>query len=305
LPRARHVPVLVAEALRYLAPERGGLFVDCTVGLGGHAEALLASGPAVRLVGIDRDRDALALAAERLAPWEPRARLVAARFGELGSVLAGAAVDGGILADLGVSSLQLERPERGFSFQEEGPLDMRMGGEGATAAEVVNSYGEAELQRIIRDYGEERMARRIARALVEARSQEPITTTQRLREVIHRAKGRSREGRIDAATRAFQALRIEVNRELAELESLLEQAVRLLAQDGRLVILSYHSLEDRLVKQRLRRFSQGEKDPVTGRPRQETRLLELLTRKAVRPSEQELAENPRARSARLRAARRL
>jgi 16S rRNA (cytosine1402-N4)-methyltransferase len=305
MPQARHEPVMVAEAMHWLAPQRGGVFVDCTVGLGGHAAALLELGPSAHLVGIDRDPEALALAAARLAPWGPRVRLVEASFGELPEVLAGEPIDGGILADLGVSSLQLERPERGFSFQADGPLDMRMGRGGPTAAQVVERYAEEELQRIIRDYGEERMARRIARALVEARSQEPITTTQRLREVIHRAKGRSREGRIDAATRAFQALRIEVNRELAELESLLEQAVRLLAQDGRLVILSYHSLEDRLVKQRLRRFSQGEKDPVTGRPRQETRLLELLTRKAVRPSEQELAENPRARSARLRAARRL
>jgi 16S rRNA (cytosine1402-N4)-methyltransferase len=305
MPRVRHVPVMVREVLDFLAPERGGLFVDCTLGLGGHAEALLSRGPQARLLGLDRDAEALAQAAARLRPWEGRVRLVEARFSELEEVLGGEMVDGGIFADLGLSSWQLERPERGFSFQHPGPLDMRMGRGGPSAAEIIATYEEDALQRIFRDYGEERMARRIARAVVEERSRAPIATTQRLREVVHRAKRRSREGQIDAATRAFQALRIEVNRELQELEQLLDQAARLLAQDGRLVVLSYHSLEDRLVKERLRRLAQGDRDPITGRPRQETRLLELLTRRVARPAPEEVAANPRARSARLRAARRM
>ena len=306
---AHHVPVLAAQAVALLAPERGGLFVDATVGLGGHAAALLAAAPAARLVGIDRDPEALRVAAGRLAPFGERVRLVAGRFGELDAVLDGAGVGrvDGVLADLGVSSLQLERAERGFSFRREGPLDMRMGGGGPTAAEIVNGYPEADLERILREYGEERDARRIARAVVEARAVKPIATTVELREVILRAKGRAagREGRVDPATRAFQALRIEVNQELAELRRLMEQAVRRLREDGRLVVISYHSLEDRIVKHTLRAAERGEVDPVTGRPRSETRLIEVLTRKPVRPDEEEIALNPRARSARLRAARRL
>jgi 16S rRNA (cytosine1402-N4)-methyltransferase len=312
----RHLPVLVAETLAALAPERGGLYVDATVGLGGHAEAILQAAPAARLVGIDRDGEALALAARRLAPFGDRLRLAQGTFDRLPDLLAGVAGTGegpfaarpaGILADLGVSSLQLDRPERGFSFRFEGPLDMRMGGGGRTAADIVNQSSEAELEDIIRDYGEEWQARRIARTIVSARREKPIETTADLRAVIDRAKGgrREREGRVDPATRVFQALRIAVNDELAGLEAFLDQAVRLLDGDGRLVIISYHSLEDRIVKHTLRDLSRGEADPVTGRPRAESRVLELLTKKPVRPSETEVAWNPRSRSARLRAARRL
>ncbi|HVS03621.1 MAG TPA: 16S rRNA (cytosine(1402)-N(4))-methyltransferase RsmH [Thermoanaerobaculia bacterium] len=300
-----HLPVMVEEVLTHLAPERGGLFVDCTVGLGGHAEALLERGPRARLVGLDRDPRALAAAGQRLRRFASRVRLVEAPFSRLGEAVEGEAVDGGILADLGVSSLQLDRAERGFSLQRDGPLDMRMGEGDLTAAEVVNRYEEDELREVFQRYGEERMAGRIAHAIAEVRAERPITTTGQLRDLVVRAKGRPREGRIDAATRVFQALRIEVNRELEELERLLEEAVRLLSREGRLVILSYHSLEDRRVKRHLRDLAQGVKDPVTGRPREETRLLELLTRRAERPSETEVAANPRARSARLRAARRL
>jgi len=305
-----HLPVLVAETLAALAPERGGLYVDATVGLGGHAEALLGDAPGARLVGVDRDEQALALAGERLAPFGDRVRLVRGTFDRIAELLAGAGVEGkaaGILADLGVSSLQLDRPERGFSFRFKGPLDMRMGGGERTAADIVNHSTEAELEEIIKEYGEEWRARRIARAIVEAREEEPIETTADLRAVIDRAKGgrRDREGRVDPATRVFQALRIAVNDELAGLEAFLDQALRLLDGDGRLVIISYHSLEDRIVKNRLRDAARGEVDPVTGRPRAETRLIEVLTRKPVRPGAAEVAWNPRSRSARLRAARRL
>ncbi len=283
--------------------------MDATLGLGGHAEALLEAAPSATLVGIDRDPEARAIAAERLARFGDRVAIVAGNFSELGAILAarGQQRVAGILVDLGVSSLQLDRPERGFSFRLEGPLDMRMNPEGITAADVVNGYSEEQLERIFREYGEERQARRVARSIVAARRNAPIVTTGELRRVIRAAKGgRSRrEGRVDPATRVFQALRIEVNQELAGLEQLLDQAVTLLDQDGRLVVISYHSLEDRLVKHTLRNLARGEVDPVTGRTRSETRAIELLTGKPVRPGQDEIEANPRARSARLRAARRL
>ena len=314
-----HQPVMVEEVVALLAPERGGLFVDCTVGLGGHAEALLLRGGEARLLGLERDPQALALAAERLRPFGGRVRLVQARFSELAAALGDERLEGGALADLGVSSLQLELPERGFSLQQEGPLDMRMsGGETAMAAgddtgggevsafDLVNDAPEEQLQQIFSEYGEERMARRIAQTIAAARVQRPVRTTRELRELVYRAKGgRRKEGRIDSATRVFQALRIAVNEELQELERLLGEAVRLLRPDGRLVVISYHSLEDRLVKHRLKAWADPLRDPTTGRQREEDRLVELLTKKALRPSEAEIAVNPRARSARLRAARKL
>lgn len=311
---AEHTPVLVAEALRYLEPERGGLFVDCTVGLGGHAEAVLEAAEGVRLLGIDRDPQALERAGGRLERFGTRVRLVAGSFSEVRALVTGLegrdARAAGILADLGVSSLQLDTPGRGFSFRFDAPLDMRMGPGGPTAADLVNEYGEADLARIFKEYGEERHARRVARALVEARREAPVETTGRLRELILEAKGIApggggrREGRVDPATRVFQALRIEVNRELAELERFLEEAADFLEEDGRLVVISYHSLEDRIVKNTLRDLARGEIDEVTGRPRAESRILDVLTKKPVRPTETEVEGNPRARSARLRAARR-
>ena len=304
-----HKPVLVAETLGFLAPE-SGLLVDCTLGLGGHAEALLEAAPAVSLVGIDRDPEALSRAARRLERFGDRVRLVEGRFDELEQHLNELGIERvtGILADLGVSSMQLDAAHRGFSFRFDAPLDMRMGGDGETAGDIVNQTSEGELERIFREYGEERRARRIARTIVRVREDEPIETTTQLRDLIRRAKrtgpGR-REGRVDPATRVFQALRIAVNRELAGLEDLLEQAVRLLDTEGRLVVISYHSGEDRIVKGRLRDHQRGEIDEITGRPLAETQILEVLTRKPVRPSEEEVAANPRSRSARLRAARRL
>jgi len=306
----RHIPVLLEETTALLAPERGGLFVDCTLGLGGHSAALLAASSKARVIGIDRDPEALRLAESRLQPFAERMRLLPGEFSRLEQLLEAAQVDrvDGILADLGVSSLQLETAERGFSFRLEGPLDMRMGPGELTAGEVVNRYREADLERIFRDYGEERQARRIARAIVARRDEHAIQTTLDLRQVVHRVLGRPprhRKRRIDPATRVFQAIRIEVNKELAGLESLLDQAVRLLRRDGRLVVISYHSLEDRIVKNKLRDLARGEVDQITGRPRSETQVIEVLTKRPVRPGEVEIAANPRSRSARLRAARRL
>jgi 16S rRNA (cytosine1402-N4)-methyltransferase len=310
---AAHVPVLLAETVELLAPAPGGLVVDCTLGLGGHAEAILGASSGVRLVGIDRDPEALARARERLAPFGDRVTLVRGNFADLAELLAplDLPAPSGVLADLGVSSMQLDRGERGFSFRRAGPLDMRMGPDGPTAADVVNQYPEEDLERIIREYGEDWDARRIARGLVAERTREPFSTTEQLATAIARAKsrrpykGRRPEERIDPATRVFQALRIEVNQELAALPQLLDQAINLLSQDGRLVVISYHSLEDRIVKNTLRDLARGEVDQITGRPRWETKVIEVLTKHPVRPSEDEVAANPRARSARLRAARRL
>lgn len=284
--------------------------MDCTLGLGGHSAALLEASPKASVIGIDRDPEALRLAESRLQPFAERMRLLPGEFSHLEQLLEAAQVDrvDGILADLGVSSLQLETAERGFSFRLEGPLDMRMGPGELTAGEVVNKYREADLVRIFRDYGEERQARRIARAIVARRDEQAIQTTSDLRQVVHRVLGRPprhKRRRIDPATRVFQAIRIEVNKELAGLESLLDQAVRLLRRDGRLVVISYHSLEDRIVKNKLRDLARGEVDQITGRPRSETQVIEVLTKRPVRPGEVEIAANPRARSARLRAARRL
>lgn len=299
-----HQPVLLAETMELLAPERGGLFVDVTVGLGGHAAALLSRAPNAFVLGLDRDPSALARAAETLRPFEGRCALVQCRFDELERVLRerGDPPPSGILADLGVSSLQLDTPERGFSFRFDAPLDMRMGGSDMTAAHIVNTWAEEEIARVLRENGEERDARRIARAIVAAR---PIATTTELREVVKRAKRPARGSKIDPATLVFQALRIEVNEELDALDRMLDQATRCLALDGRLVVISYHSLEDRIVKNRLRDLARGIPDPVTGAPLAETKILELLTRKPVRPSTAEVAANPRSRSGVLRAARRI
>jgi len=306
----RHIPVLLEEVTGFLEPERGGLFVDCTLGLGGHASALLEAGPKIELIGIDRDPEALGYAEKHLRPIGERVRLVPGDFAELEELLHGLRIEAvdGILADLGVSSLQLDRGERGFSFRREGPLDMRMGPGDLTAAEVVNHYAEAQLENIFREYGEERQARRIARAIAWRRNQEPIETTSELRDIVagalRRGGGKPR-GRIDPATRVFQAIRIEVNRELIGLDTFLDQAVRMLNREGRLVVISYHSLEDRIVKNRLRDLARGEVDQITGRPRSETQVIEVLTKRPVRPGAEEMAVNPRARSGRLRAARRI
>ena len=291
--------------VRFLGPDRGGFFVDATVGAGGHAEALLEAGPRVRLLGLDRDADALAAARARLSRFGERAALRQADFGDLDSVLADSPAPAGILADLGVSSMQLDRAERGFSFRRDGPLDMRMGQSGRSAADVVATASVEELTRIFREFGEERMAGKIARGIVAERARIPITTTRQLARVVAEQKG-NRE-RIDPATRVFQALRIEVNQELVALARFLAAAVARMQQGGRLAIISYHSLEDRIVKEAFRRESGVCLCPprlpacVCGA----RKALEVLTRRAIRPSEAEVERNPRARSARLRAAEKL
>ncbi|MCC7416500.1 MAG: 16S rRNA (cytosine(1402)-N(4))-methyltransferase RsmH [Acidobacteria bacterium] len=287
---------MTAEILRQLRPERGGLFVDCTVGLGGHAQALLAAG-ATRLIGLDRDRDALVSAGAALAPWKERVELVHADYRSLDDVLDARRIGGidGALADLGVSSLQFDAPGRGFSFQRDEPLDMRMdrrGGE--TAADLVARAGEEELADAIYRFGEERASRRIARAIVEARRRAPIATTGALASIVRRVVGRRPHVRIDPATRTFQALRIWVNRELDGLDRFLETAARRLRGGGRLAVITFHSLEDRIVKHTLRALAAGE-DAV----------LHVLTRKPIVPDDEEVRRNPRARSAKLRAAERI
>jgi 16S rRNA (cytosine1402-N4)-methyltransferase len=276
--------------------------VDATVGAGGHAEALLVHGTGIRLLGLDRDPQALAAAGERLARFGGRVTLQEADFGDLENALEGFPAPDGILADLGVSSMQLDRAQRGFSFRRDGPLDMRMGRSGRSAADIVDTASVEELTRIFRDFGEERMAAKIARGIVAERARGPIATTRQLAKVVAEQK-RGRE-KIDPATRVFQALRIEVNQELVALARFLAAAVGRMKQGGRLAVISYHSLEDRMVKEAFRRDSGVCLCPpklpacVCGA----RKALEVLTRRPIRPSEAEVGRNPRARSARLRAA---
>jgi 16S rRNA (cytosine1402-N4)-methyltransferase len=285
---AAHTSVLLAEALELLAVKPGGLYVDGTVGLGGHAAAVLrASSPDGRLLGLDRDGETLALARERLAEFGPRARLEQGDFREIPGRLGEERPDG-ILLDLGISSAQLDDPERGFSFQKDGPLDMRMDrSRGETAADVVNRTRERDLADLLYAYGEEPASRRIARAIAFARERRPIGTTGELAEVVRRAAPRSRRPGLHPATRTFQALRIRVNRETEGLREAIEGAAACLAPAGRMVVIAFHSLEDRAAKEAFRSLS--------------GRGFRVLTRKPVRPGEEEVRENPRARSARLRA----
>lgn len=303
---APHVPVLLRETVEVLSP-RPGLFVDATTGAGGHAEALLEAHPGVRVLAIDRDPEALELARARLARFGGRVALHLGNFAELDAALDAAAEPppAGILADLGISSMQIDEARRGFSFRRDGPLDMRMGPGGVSAADIVANAPAAELTRIFREYGEERMAHRIAQRIVEERAREPIATTRRLASIVAGVTGR--RGEIDPATRVFQALRIEVNQELAALSRFLKTAVERLAIEGRIAVLSYHSLEDREVKETFRRQSAGCLCPpgmpvcVCGGQR----VLRVLTRRPIRPGAAEIAANPRSRSARLRAAEKI
>jgi 16S rRNA (cytosine1402-N4)-methyltransferase len=290
--------VLTGEVVQYLRPERRGTFVDCTVGLGGHSKALLQAG-ATRVIGLDRDPDALVRARTTLAPWAERVDLVHADYRSLDEVLDRQSVElvDGALADLGVSSLQFDSEGRGFSFQRDEPLDMRMDTTtGETAAAIVARASEQELADAIYAYGEERFSRRIARAIVTARREQPIATTGRLAAIVRRAVPRRGYMRIDPATRTFQALRIWVNRELDGLDRFIETAVRRLAAGARLVVISFHSLEDRIVKHTLRALEQRQEPGST---------VTVLTKKPVIPSDLEVEANPRARSAKLRAAERV
>jgi 16S rRNA (cytosine1402-N4)-methyltransferase len=284
---------MVAEVLEHLAPERGGVFVDCTVGLGGHASALLEAG-ASRLIGLDRDPAALVEAAEVLRPFGDRVKLIHTDYRRLDEVLSnqGLGVVNGLLADLGVSSGQLDAPGRGFSFRRDEPLDMRMDTTtGVTAAEAIQEVSERTLADVIFEFGEERQSRRIARAIVSARARAPISTTGQLAEVVRRAVPRRGYTRIDPATRTFQAIRIWVNRELEGLDVFLAQATRRLQPGGRMVVISFQSLEDRVVKHTLRAL-------------QAANELSIRTKRPLVPGEPEIGRNPRARSAKLRAAER-
>ena len=290
-----HVPVMTAEALEFLQPGRGGVFVDCTVGLGGHSRALFEAG-ASRVVGIDRDLDALAQARATLAPWGAKADLVHSDYRAIDSVLDGLDIPlvDGALADLGVSSMQFDEPGRGFSFQRDEPLDMRMDrSAGETAAQLIASAGEQELADAIYAYGEERFSRRIARRIVEARREAPIDTTLKLATIVRRAVPTRGYQRIDPATRTFQALRIWVNRELEGLDVFLGAMAKRLRAGARLVVITFHSLEDRIVKHTLRLLDRTDA------------TVKVLTKKPLVPSEGEIAVNPRARSAKLRAAEKL
>ena len=293
-----HVPVMTAEILHELRPDRGGVFLDCTVGLGGHARALLEAG-ATRVIGLDRDLDALALARETLAPWSDRVELVHADYRAMDDVLnrhQQTVVDGA-LADLGVSSLQFDEPGRGFSFQRDEPLDMRMDrSAGDTAADIIARASEEEIANAIFAYGDERFSRRIARAIVWARQEGAIETTGRLASIVRRAIPRRGPTRIDPATRTFQALRIWVNRELEGLDRFLEAAARRLRAGGRLAVVTFHSLEDRIVKHTFRALARGEAAGLA---------IAILTKRPLVPTDEEIGRNPRARSAKLRAAERL
>ena len=286
-----HEPVMVTEVLALLEPSRGGLFVDCTVGLGGHTRALLEGG-ADRLLGLDRDPAALALAADALASFGDRVELVHADYRDLDRVLDARGVDtvAGAMADLGVSSLQLDAEGRGLSFRRDEPLDMRMDqSAGPTVAALLRDVDEQELADVIFRFGEERHSRRVARAIVGARREAPIDTTARLAAIVRRAVPHQGHQRIDPATRTFQALRIWVNRELDGLDTFLADAVRRLRANARLAVITFHSLEDRIVKHTFRALEK------TGAG------LRILTKRPVTPSDDEVTRNARARSAKLRA----
>ena len=301
-----HVPVMLAQVIQFLQANDGGLFVDCTLGMGGHARAILESEASSVVLGIDRDAEALEIARARLAGYGPRFKAVHANFKEVAAwaPLLDRPVKG-ILADLGMSTYQL-RSGRGFSFKDDSPLDMRMDrSRGTPAGDFIASATEDELSRVFREFGEEPFARPIARAIVRQRSQSPVRTGRELAAIAELAvPARIRRGNVHPATRIFQALRIYVNQELEGLGEFVREAAGLLEAGGRMVVLAYHSLEDRLVKQALRNLAMGctcpPKLPVCGCGRKP--VLRLLTNRAVKASDLEVRENPASRSARLRAA---
>ena len=300
-----HIPVMLREVLAQLAPREDGVYLDGTFGGGGYAAAILETAGCT-LWGIDRDPDAIARGAALAERFPGRLHLIQGQFGEMMALLADSGVSllDGIVLDLGISSFQIDDPARGFSFRGDGPLDMRMGKQGTTAADLVNALPERDLADVLYELGEERASRRIARAIVAARAEAPIETTGRLASIIRSVMPKDRSG-IDPATRSFQALRIKVNDELGEVERALAQAAELLAPGGRLVVVSFHSLEDRIVK----RFMGDIAGRAPGLSRHDPRSLtdapparfRLLTGKALRPRDDETNANPRARSARLRA----
>ncbi|MGW1993597.1 16S rRNA (cytosine(1402)-N(4))-methyltransferase RsmH [Embleya sp. NPDC001921] len=308
-----HIPVLLERCVELLAPALrapGAIVVDATLGMGGHSEALLTAFPQARLIGLDRDPEALERSGARLAGFGERATLVHAVYDELPQVLDRLGIDriDGILFDLGVSSLQLDRADRGFAYAQDAPLDMRMDPTvGITAADILNSYTAGDLARILRDFGEERFARRVADAIVREREKEPFTNSARLVDIVRTAiPAATRRTGGNPSKRTFQALRIEVNGELAVLERALPAAVRALALHGRIVVMSYHSLEDRMTKRVLAAGAESKAPPdLPVVPEDLQPRFRLLTRGSEKASEQENAQNPRAASVRLRAAERV
>ena len=308
-----HKPVLLAETIELLNPQNGEVFVDATLGLGGHTQAILSVSDTIKIIGIDQDAEAIKFAKERLEKFGERINIFHANFSEIKQVLADAKVEkvDGILADLGVSSLQFDSGERGFSFRFDAKLDMRMNADSSdeTAAELLENLSETEIADLIYKYGEERNSRRIARRIVwKKQIGEPIRTTKELAETVEKAIGRGKsKDKIHPATRTFQALRIAVNRELEILEQFLIDSIDVLKTDGRLAVITFHSLEDRIVKQTLQKLAGKCLCPprlpqcVCGARRE----VEILTRKPIAPSHKELGENPRARSAKLRVCRKL
>jgi 16S rRNA (cytosine1402-N4)-methyltransferase len=302
---ARHVPVLGRPVVDWLKPREGGVYVDATFGAGGYTRAILAAADC-RVIGIDRDQTAIALGADLVQAAGGRLTLVEDRFSNLEAVARGCGCDtiDGIVLDLGVSSMQLDEGERGFSFRFDGPLDMRMGGTGPSAADVVARASERDLAAIVATLGEERHARAVARAISRARAEAPIATTGALAGIVTRVV-HVRPGTIHPATRTFQALRLFVNEELSELALALQAAERVLAPGGRLVAVSFHSLEDRIVKTFLaERSGQGGSSRHLPEAKKTAATFRILTRKPVVPGEAEVAANPRARSAKLRAGER-
>lgn len=304
-----HAPVMLDEALDALVVHEGGIYLDATFGGGGYSEAILQSAPCT-LWAIDRDAEAIARGANLAARFPGRLHLLQGNFGNLLALLDGEGVHAldGVVLDVGVSSFQLDDPARGFSFRSDGPLDMRMGQHGPTAADLVNTLAEAEIADILYEFGEERASRRIAKAIVAARAEAPIETTSRLADIVRSVLPPDRSGN-HPATRSFQALRIRVNDELAEIERALDQAAGLLSPGGRLVVVSFHSLEDRLVKrfmiQACGRMPAPSRHDPGGLTVREAANFRLLTPKALRPGHTETARNPRSRSARLRAMERI
>jgi 16S rRNA (cytosine1402-N4)-methyltransferase len=317
-----HSPVLLTEVVQFLAPERGGVFIDATLGLGGHAEALLEKSSQVRVIGIDQDTEAITYAKERLGKFGDRVQIFHSNFSQLKDIWQQSGAEKpaekphGILADLGVSSLQFDSAERGFSFRYDAPLDMRMNAAAATeedddddaedietAAELLQRLSEEEIANVIYQYGEERFSRRIARWIVERRERgEPVQTTKELADLVSRAVKKSKHDQIHPATRTFQALRIAVNKELEILADFISDAIDILDATGRLAIISFHSLEDRIVKQTFQKLAGKCFCPprlpkcICGAEKK----VEILTKRPVVPGAEEMAENPRARSAKLR-----
>ncbi|MEP6848207.1 MAG: 16S rRNA (cytosine(1402)-N(4))-methyltransferase RsmH [Acidobacteriota bacterium] len=307
-----HTPVLLEETIRLIEPENGGLFVDATLGLGGHSEAILMASDETELIAIDQDAAAIAKAGTRLAPFGSRARLVHANFAKMKPVVRGLTKEQpqGILADLGVSSLQFDSDSRGFSFRFDAPLDMRMDqqGDGETAADILATRSEEEIANIIYHFGEERHSRRIARRIVEAREHgETVKTTGELVRLVERSVRRSPRDKIHPATRTFQALRIAVNNELEIIEGFILDSIEILKTEGILEVITFHSLEDRIVKQVFQRLAGKCSCPpripqcICGAAKR----VEILTRRPVIPGDAEISANPRARSAKLRACKKL